>query len=74
MISTILLMSCQTLPTEYINLEWTLFPDPNVEGVCVVTYNDETKKVEMPLWFWKKITEYVIDTEANIEILEKLKK
>lgn len=67
-------MSCQTLPKEFTDLEWTLFPDPNVNGECVVEYLENLKKVQMPLWYWKKITEYVIDTEANIEILEKLKK
>lgn len=68
------LISCQTLPKEIVDLEWTLFPDPNINGESVVTYDDTTKTVKMPLWYWKNITEYVVDTETNIEILEKLKR
>lgn len=58
----ILLMSCQSLKND--NLEWSVFPDPT----DVVTYNGEF--VQMPLWYWLKITDYVIDTERNIEILK----
>lgn len=38
-------------------------PDPIVNGESVVTYDEETGVVSMPLWYWKKMTEYVIDTQ-----------
>lgn len=48
----------------------TEFPQPFDEnGKAIVTLeNNET--VTMPLWYWLKITEYVIDVEANKELQE----
>lgn len=69
---TTLLTSCQT--TQKVELEWTLFPSPIVNGENVVKFDLETKTVSMPLWYWKQITNYVIDTETNIEIIEKMGK
>jgi hypothetical protein len=36
-----------------------VFPPPDV-----VEYHDETGTVSMPLWYWQKIAEYKIDTDA----------
>lgn len=70
LIITIPLLSCQTLQKS-VNLEWTQFPDPiNENGEYIVTFDKETESVKMPLWYWKKITKYVIDTETNISILK----
>lgn len=47
----------------------TAFPSPYDEnGNAVVSLDGDT--VSMPLWYWLKITDYVIDTEANKELLE----
>lgn len=62
-----LLTCCKTCPKEEINLEWTTFPNP-VGNVVLV----ENEVVQMPLWYWIKITEYVADTETNIKIYESL--
>ena len=45
----------------------THFPNPFDEnGNAIVSLNGET--VSMPLWYWIKITEYVIDVETNKEL------
>lgn len=72
MILTMVLISCQTLPKEKIEIEWSTFPDPIEDGISVVVYDEENDKVTMPFTYWQKIVKYVIDTEKNIEILENL--
>lgn len=38
-------------------------PDPiGPDGVSVVVYDQETDQVSMPLWYWKKLVRYIIDT------------
>lgn len=45
----------------------THFPDPYDEnGNAIVQFDGET--VSMPLWYWIKISEYVIDVETNKEL------
>lgn len=45
----------------------THFPSPFDEnGNAIVSLDGET--VTMPLWYWLKITEYVIDVETNKEL------
>lgn len=39
------------------------FPDPIVDGKSVVEFDGE--RVTMPFWYWKKITEYVIEVEEG---------
>ena len=38
-------------------------PDPIVNGESVVVYDESTDTVSMPLWYWKKIVRYIIDTQ-----------
>lgn len=39
-------------------------PDPlREDGTSVVTYNEDTDTVAMPLWYWKKLVRYIIDTQ-----------
>lgn len=69
LIFVIVLTSCRTVPKES-SLNWSSFPSPyDAEGVAVVTYNDNDT-VTMPMWYWRKIVNYVVDTETNIKILE----
>lgn len=62
------LMSCRSCPKAN-ELYWSNVPDPIVDGVSVVTYNVDTKTVQIPLWYWLNLTDYIIDTEANKKIL-----
>ena len=73
LISILALQSCKSIPNVSNEIEWATFPSPYVHGVSVVTYTQDTDSVSMPLWYWLKVTEYVIDTEKNIEILESQK-
>lgn len=70
----LLLTSCQTSPkSENQNLAnelyWPVFPDPVLNEQSVVTYDKEQTTVKMPLWYWLLVVEYVVDVEANIEML-----
>ena len=38
-------------------------PDPIVNGESVVVYDESTDTISMPLWYWKKIVRYIIDTQ-----------
>lgn len=67
------LTSCKTCP-ENVNENIVMppfpeFPSPVVNGAPVVSLDVVTESVTMPYWYWKAITEYVIDTEAAIERL-----
>lgn len=73
MIITLLMLlwtSCKSTQTENqikpVQVE-THFPSPYDEnGNAIVTINNDA--VSMPLWYWLKITEYVIDVETNKEL------
>ena len=67
-------LSCTTTPkkseSNTSNITFPTFPDPiDSNGASVVTYDDKTQTVSMPLWYWKKITRYSIDTEYAIDAL-----
>jgi len=55
---TLLLMSCASIPSNS-----GVVPNPYVEGVSVVEYDVDTGKVSMPLWYWKKLVRYIVDTQ-----------
>lgn len=40
------------------------------DGVPVVSFDIETDIVSMPMWYWKQLTNYMIETEAAIERLK----
>ncbi len=42
------------------------FPNPVLNGENVIKYDDATKTVSMPLWYWLSITDYVIEIEENL--------
>lgn len=57
------LTSCRTLKNEISVIGE--FPEPyDTEGVLVVTYDDETGLVSMPLWYWKKIVRFAVDAKG----------
>lgn len=70
LLSLILFFACKSTQTENqikpVQIE-THFPSPYDEnGNAIVTINNDV--VSMPLWYWLKITEYVIDVETNEEL------
>lgn len=70
--SVLPLTSCITChkKNETPKLYWTPVPDPIYNGDNVVVYLPDTDEVKMPYWYWNKLTEYIIDTEANKELLD----
>ena len=36
----------------------------DTEGNLIVTYDVNTDKVSMPLWYWKKIVRYAVDVQG----------
>lgn len=68
------LMSCTSCPKNENNAiimpEFPSFPSPMKDGQAVVILNIEDNIVSMPYWYWQRITNYVIDTEAAIERLK----
>lgn len=46
----------------------TEFPDPIDENGNYIVTLDNDGYVKMPLWYWIKITDYVIDVQTNIEL------
>lgn len=70
-LSTILLTFCKSTQKNSTEINppqiETHFPNPYDEnGSAIVSLDGET--VSMPLWYWLKITEYVIDVETNKEL------
>lgn len=61
-ISIILLMCCKSTAKKDIKP----FPNPVLNGENVIKYDDATKTVSMPLWYWLSITDYVIEIEENL--------
>ena len=52
-----------------LRLSFPVFPDPvGVEGTVIPVREGELVKI--PLWYWIKITEYVIEVEKTREIYE----
>lgn len=62
LILILLLTSCISVPKNNI----AVIPDPIKEDgtSCVTFHEDEAEddQVHMPLWYWKKIVRYIIDT------------
>jgi hypothetical protein len=42
-----------------LHLAFPEFPDPIQNDVQIVQFDEETKIVSMPLWYWLAITDYV---------------
>jgi hypothetical protein len=59
MILMLPLISCTTLQVK----NSAIVPDPIVNDESVVLYNAETDEVTMPLWYWKKIVRFIIDSQ-----------
>lgn len=44
-------------------------PDPyDADGSPVWTYDAEADTVTIPWWYWKKVFDYIVDTQAAQEI------
>ena len=63
----LVLPSCRTVKEpepDPITPSFPVFPSPYVEDVSVVTFDDATETVTMPLWYWKAIVRYKIDVDT----------
>lgn len=38
------------------------------DGTSAVILDEETETVSMPMWYWRKIVNYIIDTQAALKI------
>lgn len=58
-------ISCITTRSEKSDsVPFVASPDPlDSEGNSVVTFDAQTDTVIVPLWYWKKLVEYVQDTQ-----------
>lgn len=74
---TLLLVSCTTVPKKTnseLDLAFPRFPDPVQEdGTTIVVYDVESDSVSMPLWYWKKITRYVLFVDETEKIYDSYK-
>ena len=62
LILTLQLTSCQS---SKVKSEAPQFSEPyDTEGNLIVTYDVNTDKVSMPLWYWKKIVRYAVDVQG----------
>lgn len=65
MICTLWQSSCTTTRTEASPAPLCRPPDPyTADGSLVWTYNEETDTVTMPFWYWQKLYNYIVDTQA----------
>jgi len=77
LLTLITVSTCSTAPvkTEVIDpgISFPYFPDPfGEDGKPVPVQAGEN--VEVPLWYWIKITEYVIEVEKSREVYESWQK
>lgn len=66
---TLWLASCTTSRVEVIAPSVTP-PDPYIDGVCVWEYDEERDAVVVPFWYFNKIYDYIIDSQASLKIYE----
>lgn len=63
----LVLTSCKTVKDpepELVTPSFPEFPTPYVDGVSVVTFDEATGNVSMPLWYWKAIVRYKVDVDT----------
>lgn len=75
LILMLVLTSCKTVKEPekdpVITPSFPEFPSPYVDGESVVTFDEETENVSMPLWYWKAIVRYKVDVDTVESILSK---
>nr|DAL40808.1 MAG TPA_asm: foot protein [Caudoviricetes sp.] len=74
-ICTLWLTSCTTTRTAESKPAPQYYPpDPyTADGSLVWTYDKETDTVTMPWWYWKKVYDYIVNTQASQEIHKEIK-
>ncbi len=75
-ILTTALVSCKSAQQKSAQEQKTIqieaqFPNPFDENGKAIVTLENNGIVTMPLWYWLKITDYVIDVEANKELQKK---
>ena len=66
---TLQLASCTTTRKSAGNVPYVVVPDPiQKDGTSAVILDEETETVSMPMWYWRKIVNYFIDTQTALKI------
>lgn len=67
---TLWLTSCTTTRTAESNPAPLYYPpDPyTADGALVWTYDEATDTVIMPWWYWQRVYDYIVDTQAAQKI------
>ena len=65
------LTSCTTTQTKNNTAPKITPPDPyTADGELVWKYDKETDSVIVPYWYWEKIFDYIVDTQAAQDIAD----
>ena len=60
------LASCTNTPKNETPKTRIAPPDPyNADGELVWQYDKETDSVIVPYWYWEKVFDYIVDTQAQ---------
>gem|GEM_PF-1858048 len=69
LILTSALTCCTSTQKRSGDVPYVVVPDPiQKDGISAVIFDAETETVSMPLWYWRKIVNYIIDTQAALKI------
>lgn len=69
MILTPALTCCTSTQKRNGDVPYVVVPDPiQKDGTSAVILDAETDTVSMPMWYWRKIVNYIIDTQAALKI------
>ena len=69
LILTLLSASCTSTRKRIGDVPYVTVPDPiQKDGTSAVILDAETDSVSMPMWYWRKIVNYIIDTQAALKI------
>ena len=64
----LLLTCCTSTRKRSGDVPYVVVPDPiQKDGTSAVIFDAETDTVSMPLWYWRKIVNYIIDTQAALK-------
>ncbi|WP_147613014.1 hypothetical protein [Treponema pectinovorum] len=67
--SLLWLVNCKTTQVNCEGVPLYYPPSPYTkDGKLVIEYNKENDSVTMPFWYWKKVYDYIVDTQAVQEM------
>ena len=69
MILAPVLTCCTSTQKRRGDVPYVTVPDPiQKDGTSAVVLDAETDTVSMPMWYWRKIVNYIIDTQTALKI------